>query len=92
MITDKGLYIIYLISAFCFIFAIKGLTSPKTAQTGNNVAISGMTLSVFITLFILPSNNDVGILLAVMLAALSGIIWANKIKMTVLPQMIALLN
>ncbi len=92
MITDKGLYIIYLISAFCFIFAIKGLTSPKTAQTGNNIAISGMTLSVFITLFILPSNNDVGILLAVMLAALSGIIWANKIKMTVLPQMIALLN
>lgn len=90
--TDERLYIIYLIAAFCFIFAIKGLTSPKTAQTGNYVGICGMTLAIFITLLALPSNNDFGILLAGTLAALIGIIWANKIKMANLPQMIALLN
>jgi len=92
MISFEGLYLIYLISAICFIMAIRGLATPQTARLGNNVGMFGMGLSVLVTLLVLPTHNDLGILSAVFLAALIGIVWANKVKMTELPQMIALLN
>ena len=92
MISFEGLYIIYFICAILFIFAIKGLTSPKTAQSGNYLAIIGMLIASFVTILVLPSRNDFGILLSVLIAGLSGTIWANKIKITNLPQMVALLN
>ncbi len=92
MIIYQELYIIYFISALLFMISIKSLSSPQTAILGNNLGISGMTLSVLATLLVLPTRNDFGILTAGGVAAFLGILWANKIKMTNLPQMIALLN
>lgn len=92
MIEYEGLYLIYLLSAVLFILAIKGLSSAQTAKLGNNLGIIGMALAVLITLLVLPARNDFGILCAVLLAALLGIWGAGKVKLTVLPQMIALLN
>ncbi len=92
MIEYKGLYIIYLISAIFFILAIKGLASPKTARRGNDFGIFGMALAVLATLLVLPTRNDLGILLAGGMAAALGTFMANKVKLTNLPQMIAFLN
>ncbi|MBQ7659459.1 MAG: NAD(P)(+) transhydrogenase (Re/Si-specific) subunit beta [Alphaproteobacteria bacterium] len=86
------LYIIYFISALLFIGATQGLATPKTALRGNNFGISGMVLAVFATLLVLPTRNDLGILLFGLLAALVGVFWANKVQITKLAQMIALLN
>ena len=90
--TAKGLYCIYLLSAFLFIFAIHALAKPRTAYKGNNLAVLGMGMACLITILVLPSRNDFGILTAALLAAISGIFLAGKIKITALPQMIALLN
>ena len=92
MIAYGGLYAIYLVSAILFIFAVKGLSSPKTAQSGNYFAEAGMILAILATLLVLPSRNDFGILTAGLFAALLGLFWGNFVKMTALPQMIALLN
>ncbi len=88
----KELYIIYLIVSFGFILAIRGLSSPKTAVIGNRFGIFAMGLSIFVTLLVLPMGNDFGMLAAGGLSAFVGIWWGLKVKMTKLPQMIALLN
>ena len=92
MIAHNLLYIIYFMAALLFIGAIQGLSAPKTALRGNNLGISGMVLAVLATLLVLPTRNDLGILLFGLLAALVGVLWANKVQITKLAQMIALLN
>lgn len=92
MIPYEGLYVAYFVSAIFFILAIKGLASPETARGGNYLGMLGMGIAVLATLLVLPSKNDFGILTVLILAALIGIVWANKVSLTALPQMIALLN
>ena len=92
MIAFEGIFVIYLLSAILFILAVRGLASPASAEKGNHLGITGMAVCVLVTLLVVPSRNDVGIFLALIGAAISGITIANKIKMTALPQMIALLN
>ena len=92
MIPYEGLYVVYFVSAIFFILAIRGLSSPKTAREGNYLGMLGMSIAVLSTLLILPSKNDFGILIALVFAAVLGIVWANRVKLTALPQMIALLN
>lgn len=92
MTTAIGLYLIYLLSAFLFIFAVHALSKPNTAYKGNNLAIIGMSIAVLISVLVLPSRNDFGILAAALFAGSAGIFLAGKIKITALPQMIALLN
>ncbi len=45
--------ILYLVSAVCFIFSLKGLSSPKTARKGSLIGILGMLIALFAT-FSLP--------------------------------------
>jgi len=92
MISFQNLYLIYLLAAILFILAIRGLASPQSARKGNYLGMLGMTLAVLVTLLVLPSRNDLGILTALILAAVLGVSGAFQIKMTALPQMIALLN
>ena len=40
----------YLVAAVCFILALKGLSSPKTARNGNLIGAFGATLAVVTTL------------------------------------------
>ena len=40
----------YLVSGVCFILALRGLSSPVSAQTGNRFGIAGMVLAVLVTL------------------------------------------
>ena len=43
--------ILYLVAAVCFIMAIKGLASPKSARTGNTLGIIGMVIAIAVTLW-----------------------------------------
>ncbi|MBT08255.1 MAG: NAD synthetase, partial [Gammaproteobacteria bacterium] len=40
----------YLISAICFILALRGLSSPDTARRGNLIGIAGMVIAIGTTL------------------------------------------
>ena len=40
----------YLISAICFIMALRGLSSPETARRGNVIGIFGMVVAIGTTL------------------------------------------
>lgn len=83
----------YLISAICFILALRGLSSPETARSGNMFGIAGMALAVVATLFFIPSiipsySYDV-IIAGVIMGGLIGTLVAQRIQMTALPQLVA---
>lgn len=80
----------YLISAICFIMALRGLASPETARQGNWFGIAGMGLAVATTLmhFVAPSAWIVAVI-GIGIGGAIGTTIARKIKMTDLPQLVA---
>jgi len=82
----------YLIAALLFIFGLKGLTHPRTAVRGNLVGASGMFLAVATTLFNRQILTFELILAGVVIGALIGGVFAVRIAMTAMPQLVALFN
>lgn len=79
----------YLVSGVLFILALRGLSSPETAQQGNHFGMIGMAIAIGTTL-LLPQVTSYGlIVLAVLVGAGVGIFIARTIKMTSLPQLVA---
>lgn len=80
---------LYLISAICFILALKGLASPTSARRGNSLGIFGMTLAITSTLM-MPSIHHHGFMFTlIILGGLVGTYIAVKINMTSIPQLVA---
>jgi H+-translocating NAD(P) transhydrogenase subunit beta len=82
----------YLIAAVCFIIGLKRLSSPKTARSGNVVGATGMLIAVAATLLHWEIVSFAWILAGVVVGATIGFMMARTVKMTAMPQMVALLN
>ena len=79
----------YLIAAVCFIFTLKGLSSPKTARGGSIVGIIGMAIAMIST-FNLPNfSHAIPLIITIAVGGIVGIIIARKIAMTAIPQLVA---
>ena len=79
----------YLIASVLFILALRGLSSPESARTGNLFGIAGMAVAVIATLAD-PGVLSYGmILLAILIGGSVGTVVALKINMTALPQLVA---
>jgi len=82
----------YLIASVLFIFGLKGLTHPRTAVKGNLTAAIAMLIAVVVTLL---DQNIVGfgvIIAGIIIGGAIGMLLAIKIKMTDIPQLVALFN
>jgi NAD(P) transhydrogenase subunit beta len=84
--------ILYIISFGLFIYGLMGLTGPKTAVRGNRIAAVGMAVAVIATLLIPGMGNWGLILLGVVIGTLVGVPAARQVRMTAMPQMVALFN
>ena len=84
--------ILYIIAFALFIYGLMGLTGPRTAVRGNWIAATGMGLAVVATLLTPGMSNWLLIALGIVLGALVGVPAARKVKMTAMPQMVALFN
>ncbi len=82
----------YLLAAVCFILALKGLSSPKTARRGNLVGAAGAVLACVIVFFANDLHHVVPILIAVGVGTLVGVLGAYRVQMTQMPQLVALFN
>ena len=82
----------YLGSSILFILGLKALSHPRTAVRGNLMAAMAMLVAVLVTLL----NRQIlsfGLILAgLILGSLIGLILAVTIKMTAMPQLVALFN
>ena len=87
--------IFYTAAAICFILGLKRLSHPRTARTGNFIAMLGMFTAIVITVYIgtLKYNIDLYlIIIGIMIGAAIGAVIAIKIEMTSIPQMVAAFN
>jgi H+-translocating NAD(P) transhydrogenase subunit beta len=82
----------YLAAAVLFILGLKRLSSPATARTGNMLGATGMLLAVSATLLHWEIVSWVWILAGIVIGASVGGFMARTVKMTAMPQMVALLN
>jgi NAD(P) transhydrogenase subunit beta len=83
---------LYLITIICFIFALRFLSSPKSARRGNWIGGVGMILAIVSTLLLDGIGNWALIIIAGAIGAVVGLVGARKVKMTAMPQMVALFN
>ncbi len=78
----------YLVSAICFIMALRGLSSPETARQGVTFGMAGMALAIVTTL-IMTAHSWGLITLGILIGGSIGAVIAKKIEMTALPQLVA---
>jgi NAD(P) transhydrogenase subunit beta len=82
----------YIVAFSCFIVGLHLLNSPRTARRGNVLAAVGMSIAVVATL-LLPEVGDYGLIaLGMAIGTVVGIPAARTVKMTAMPQMVALFN
>ena len=88
-VTSPIVVIAYLVSAVCFILAIRGLSSPESSRAGNMFGIAGMFVAVITTLSLDIIQSYWLIIIAILIGGSIGTFIARKIQMTALPQLVA---
>ncbi|MEA2383291.1 MAG: H+-translocating transhydrogenase subunit beta [Solirubrobacteraceae bacterium] len=86
------IYVLYIVAFSLFISGLMGLTGPRTAVRGNRVAAVGMAVAVVATLLTPGMGNWALIALGVAIGTAVGVPAARRVKMTAMPQMVALFN
>jgi len=90
--NESFLDVLYIIAFSLFIQGLRGLSGPTTAVRGNRIAAVGMAIAVVATL-LQPSEGNWGLIaLGLALGAAVGVPAARQVKMTAMPQMVALFN
>ncbi len=82
----------YLGASILFIIGIKRLSSPQTAPLGNLLSAVGMGVAIVATLFHQDVVDFRGILVGVAIGGAIGAVAAARVKMTAMPQMVAVFN
>ncbi len=90
--TSVVVNLTYILASMLFIFGLKLLSSPETAKRGNLVSSSGMLLAVLVTLLDQSIIDFTWIIVGVCIGASIGYFAAIKIKITAMPEMVALFN
>ena len=87
-----GIHFAYLVSSVLFILGIKGLSSPRTARSGNRLAAIGMLLAIVATLLDRQILSYTWIVAGIVVGSAIGAVAARTVTMTAMPQMVALFN
>jgi NAD(P) transhydrogenase subunit beta len=84
----------YLVTIVSFILALRFLSNPARARTGNWIGAFGMAVAIVATFFLpgLDSDQFVWVLIVMAVTAPIGAYAARAVKMTAMPQMVALFN
>ena len=87
--------LLYLVSGILFILALRGLSSPATSRQGNRFGMVGMGLAVLTTLALRPPAGVLSWIMVILGVGIGGAIgaWrARTVKMTDMPQLVALFH
>jgi NAD(P) transhydrogenase subunit beta len=92
--------LLYLVASVCFIQALKGLSSPSTARTGNLFGMSGMAIAVLTTIALMfKLKEQLGggmgfglVLLGVVVGGSIGAVAARRVEMTKMPELVAAMH
>jgi NAD(P) transhydrogenase subunit beta len=83
---------VYILASILFIVGLKRLSHPSTARTGNRMAAVAMLMAVVVTLIDRDIVRIEWIILGVVIGAAIGAVFARRVQMTAMPQMVAIFN
>jgi NAD(P) transhydrogenase subunit beta len=83
---------LYLVAAVCFILALKGLSSPKSARRGNLIGAFGALVALVTVFLSMRLENLPWILLTIAVGSAIAAPVSRMVKMTQMPQLVALFN
>jgi NAD(P) transhydrogenase subunit beta len=82
----------YITASVLFIFGLKMLSKPHLARKGNLVSSAGMLLAIVATLLIRDVVSFKWIVAGTIIGSAAGAVGAYAVKMTAMPEMVALFN
>ncbi len=92
------LIIIYILASITFIVGLKMMSQPASARRGNLIAGAGMLAAIFGTIFLYSDENGnrlgnyAWIFGGLVAGTLVGWLFAMKVKMTEMPELVSLFN
>jgi proton-translocating NAD(P)+ transhydrogenase subunit beta len=90
--SEDFIYVLYIVSFTLMIIGLRGLVGPRTAVNGNRLAAVGMAVAVIATL-LKPLEGNWGLIaLGLVVGTAVGVPAARQVRMTAMPQMVALFN
>ncbi len=92
VISQNAVNLTYVAAAILFVVGMKGLSSPTTARPGNILAAAGMIVAVVFTILLPGVANYWLIGAGLAVGAVLGAVFARRVKMTAMPQMVAVFN
>ncbi|HVC81195.1 MAG TPA: NAD(P)(+) transhydrogenase (Re/Si-specific) subunit beta [Chloroflexota bacterium] len=90
--TSDQTFAAYLATSVLFVYGMMRLRSPLTARGGNLIAAAGMIVAIATVAINNHANNGVLIIIATVVGAIAGVAGARRVRMTAMPQMVALFN
>ena len=92
ILSIEATALLYLLAAVCFILALKGLSSPKTARRGNLIGAFGALVAV-VTVFLSTELDHIAlILITIAIGSAIAAPVSRRVAMTQMPQLVALFN
>jgi len=82
----------YVVAALLFIFSLAGLSKHETAKQGNLYGMIGMAIALLTTIFDPRVSNVLVIIIAMVIGSGIGLRLANKVEMTQMPELVAILH
>jgi NAD(P) transhydrogenase subunit beta len=84
--------LLYLVTIVTFILALRFLSSPAHARRGNQIGAAGMLVAIAVTFARSGLTSYWAIAVAMLIGGGFGAVAARRVKMTAMPQMVALFN
>ena len=82
----------YILASILFIFGIKMLGRAETARRGNLLSAVGMLIAMVATLLYKEVVDFKLIVIGIIIGSVIGGVWAQKVQMTGMPELVALFN
>ena len=92
MSRSEAIQLIDLLAIIAFVVGLKRLSHPATARSGNTLAAGGMLAAIAATLWDQGVVSYWAIAGAIVVGSVIGVLSARAVKMTAMPQMVALFN
>jgi H+-translocating NAD(P) transhydrogenase subunit beta len=91
-VSREATNLLYLVTIVTFILALRFLSSPATARRGNQIGAVGMLIAIVVTFAQEAVMSYWEIAAGMVVGGAFGAIAARKVRMTAMPQMVALFN
>jgi H+-translocating NAD(P) transhydrogenase subunit beta len=91
-VSREATNLLYLVTIVTFILALRFLSNPATARRGNQIGAVGMLVAIIVTFAQDAIVSYWEIAVGMVVGGAFGAVAARKVRMTAMPQMVALFN